>query len=129
MVRAATAPQPSQSRVPRASSVAERLRAVEEPLDLRRRLRVLVAEDPAAAHDEAVRLVAQRLWRRWKGEHALSGVRAGSVRNWVAGGERELWLWIAGDRSWEHVIDGLAGRVSRRLPGKVGPKGSNTPTS
>jgi hypothetical protein len=28
---------------------------------------------------------------------------------------RELWLWLAGERTWAHACSGLVGRVGRRL--------------
>ena len=34
----------------------------------------------------------------------------------VAGYDRELWLWLLGERTWAQCADGLAGRVRRRLP-------------
>ena len=29
---------------------------------------------------------------------------------------RELWFWLIGDRPWGHFVEGLAGRVGRRVP-------------
>jgi hypothetical protein len=34
----------------------------------------------------------------------------------VVGYGRELWLWLMGERQWGQFLDGLAGRVTRRLP-------------
>lgn len=30
------------------------------------------------------------------------------------GYERELWLWLVGERTWSHCVSGLLGRVARR---------------
>jgi hypothetical protein len=94
----------------------DRLRAVEEPVDLLRRLRRTAADSPDATREEAARLIAQRLWRRWRPELSPFGVGRAAVASWVAGGDRELWLWIAGDRQWTQVVDALAGRAARRIP-------------
>jgi hypothetical protein len=29
---------------------------------------------------------------------------------------RELWLWLMGDRQWSQFVEGLTGRILRRLP-------------
>ncbi len=57
----------------------------------------------------------QWLWARW---HALQG--AGWTRDGFAGValgyRRELWLWMAGERTWAHCCSGLLGRLGRRPP-------------
>jgi hypothetical protein len=90
------------------------LRAVEEPRDLLGRLRRSLADSPGETRGEAVRLVAQRLKSKWAPALEPYGVRPAMLRSWVAGGDRELWLWVVGDRTWIQVVDGLAGRVARR---------------
>ena len=105
----------------------ENLRAIDEPVDLLRRLRRSAGSDPVHTRDEATRLVAQRLWRHWRPLVSRYGVRPAQVRSWVAGGEREVWLWITGDRPWSHVADALAGRAARRI--RAGSKGTEAPGS
>ena len=95
--------------------MALRLASLPEPADLRRRLVDLFGEQPSAARPEAVRLVAQRLWRKWRPDLEPHGGSAAAVRAACASGEREIWLWVVGDRAWSHVVDGLAGRVLRRI--------------
>ena len=34
----------------------------------------------------------------------------------VSANDRELWLWLMGDRQWIQFLGALAGRVGRRLP-------------
>jgi len=96
------------------ATVGDRLGAVDEPLDLLRRLRRIAADEPARVRDEAVRLVGQRLWRRWRPALSPFGVGPAAVRRWVQTDDRELWLWIVGDRPWPQVFDAVAGRVARR---------------
>jgi hypothetical protein len=33
----------------------------------------------------------------------------------VLGYRRELWLWLAGERTWAQCCSGLVGRIERRL--------------
>jgi hypothetical protein len=117
----------TRSRPRRLSAAAiRRLYSVDEPLDLLRRLRRSAAQDPLRARSEAARLVAGRLWRRWREELAPRGVRPALLRAWVAGGDLEVWLWVAGDRSWPQVLDAIVGRVVRRV-GSVTATGTPSP--
>jgi succinate dehydrogenase flavin-adding protein (antitoxin of CptAB toxin-antitoxin module) len=34
----------------------------------------------------------------------------------VTANDRELWLWLMGERQWTQFLTALAGRVVRRLP-------------
>jgi hypothetical protein len=55
------------------------------------------------------------LWERWRATLEPVGVARETFIEVVGGYKRELWLWIVGDRGWEQMLSGLAGRVSRRL--------------
>jgi hypothetical protein len=76
----------------------------------------------AAVHDGALWadvLVAedgpiQWLWSRWSSV-ATAGMSADDFAQVVLGYRRELWLWLAGERTWAQACSGLVGRVSRRL--------------
>jgi hypothetical protein len=35
----------------------------------------------------------------------------------VLGYQREIWLWLAGERTWAQCCSGLIGRINRRLAG------------
>jgi hypothetical protein len=113
------------------ATVRDRLRGVAEPVDLLRRLRRLGADAPDTVRYEAARLVSQRLWRRWRAELAPFGVGPAAVRTWIQADDRELWLWILGDRPWSQVLDALAGRAARRIEvaASTRSRGSETPAS
>ena len=56
------------------------------------------------------------LWSRWRSLAAagLSEVEFGVI---VLGYRREIWLWLAGERTWAQCCSGLIGRINRRLAG------------
>ena len=56
------------------------------------------------------------LWEEWQPSLAAAGMDRESFVGVVAGCRREIWLWLAGERPWQHCAEGLAGRVVRRLP-------------
>ena len=85
-----------------------------EPAQLRVELRELALEAPLVARDELVRVLATRLWRRWRAELAPRGMSPAWFRDEVGAYRRELWLWAIGERRWDQSIGGLAGRVGRR---------------
>jgi hypothetical protein len=58
--------------------------------------------------------LASWLWQRWTGL-AAAGLSKERFVEIVLDNRRELWLWLAGERTWAHVCSGLLGRVSRRL--------------
>jgi hypothetical protein len=58
--------------------------------------------------------VAIWLWRRWS-SLARAGVSQDMFEAVVVDYRRELWLWLAGERTWVQACSGLVGRVSRRL--------------
>ena len=56
------------------------------------------------------------LWQRWRAALEPAGFPRESFIDVVIGYRREIWLWLAGERTWEQCVSGLAGRVGRRLP-------------
>jgi hypothetical protein len=59
--------------------------------------------------------VSAWLWSRWRAL-ATTGLDRPSFDAVVVGYRRELWLWLAGERTWEQCCSGLIGRLDRRLP-------------
>jgi hypothetical protein len=59
--------------------------------------------------------IAQWLWLRWRVLEG-AGMSAPAFRAITLEYRRELWLWLAGERTWDQCCAGLIGRVSRRLP-------------
>jgi hypothetical protein len=54
------------------------------------------------------------LWARWR-FLASAGLGEDAFRLVVLGYRRELWLWLAGERTWAQCCSGLIGRISRRI--------------
>jgi hypothetical protein len=65
--------------------------------------------------------VSAWLWSRWRSLQS-AGVGEHDLREMVLDYRRELWLWLAGERTWNQCCSGLIGRVSRR-PGARGGAG------
>ena len=90
----------------------------EEPVELRRRTRALIEQDPerGAAVVDAGAFLADPLWGAWGPALERAGVDRDRFGEVVAGYRRELWLWVMGERTWAQAGGGLLGRVRRRLP-------------
>jgi hypothetical protein len=90
----------------------------EEPVELRRRTRALIEDDPAegAAVVDAGAWLADPLWAVWGPALRSAGMDRDRFGEVVAGDRRELWLWVMGERTWAQAAGGLLGRVQRRLP-------------
>ncbi len=58
--------------------------------------------------------LARWLWARWSSLEK-SGVSFDAFADMVIAFRREIWLWLAGERTWAHTCSGLLGRVGRRL--------------
>ncbi len=58
--------------------------------------------------------IASWLWARWS-TLAAHGMAEPAFSAVVVDYQRELWLWLTGDRLWEQCCAGLIGRVGRRL--------------
>ena len=99
-------------------TLAPDLSLPEEPVELRRRTRALVEEDPdrGAAVVDAGAFLADPLWERWGPDLEGAGMDRDRFGGIVAGYRRELWLWVMGERTWAQSAGGLLGRIRRRLP-------------
>jgi hypothetical protein len=53
------------------------------------------------------------LWSRWRAL-AAAGVNEEEFGLIVLGYRREIWLWLAGERTWAQCCSGLIGRLTRR---------------
>ncbi len=73
-------------------------------LDGRELNEVLVAEDG----------IVPWLWSRWR-VLAVAGMSEEGFGPIVLAYRRELWLWLAGERTWGQCCSGLIGRIDRRL--------------
>jgi hypothetical protein len=63
--------------------------------------------------------VADWLWSRWRILDS-AGMTHDDLTRVVAGYQRELWLWLAGERTWAQCCSGLIGRITRRLGDHAG---------
>lgn len=54
------------------------------------------------------------LWTRWR-YLASAGLDEDELRAVALGYRRELWLWLAGERTWAQCCSGLIGRITRRI--------------
>jgi hypothetical protein len=65
--------------------------------------------------DDVMVEVADWLWERWRVLDG-AGLDRGAFGAVLTGYRRELWLWLAGERTWAQCGSGLLGRIGRRLP-------------
>ena len=54
------------------------------------------------------------LWSRWS-TLRRAGVTEDEFARIVVDYRREIWLWLAGERTWAQSCSGLVGRISRRI--------------
>jgi hypothetical protein len=54
------------------------------------------------------------LWSRWR-TLASAGMTEDELAQVVVDYRREIWLWLAGERTWAQCCSGLIGRIGRRL--------------
>ena len=54
------------------------------------------------------------LWSRWSALRP-AGVSRDDLDAIVLSYRRELWLWLAGERTWAQCCSGLIGRIDRRV--------------
>jgi hypothetical protein len=102
-----------------AGEAALGLEVPEEPAALRRALREqqLGVSGRDGERDYDARM-AEWLWERWQGPLEGRGMGEEAFAAVVAGYRREVWYWLLGERRWEPCVDGLLGRVARRLPAR-----------
>ena len=65
---------------------------------------------------EVLSEVGEWFWARWRIVER-AGIDRDAFAAVVRGYARELWLWLAGERTWEQCCSGLLGRIGRRYPG------------
>jgi hypothetical protein len=58
--------------------------------------------------------LAQWLWSRWR-SLGPAGMSEDELARVVVEYRREIWLWLAGERTWVQCCSGLIGRIGRRL--------------
>ena len=99
------------------SSTSPTLVAPEEPAELRATLRktLLGGADWRSEFGDDL-AVGAVFWSAWEPELQARGLDRPTFDEIVRGYQREIWFWVLGDRIWEQVAEGLAGRVIRRLP-------------
>ncbi len=56
-------------------------------------------------------------WTRWRSLAGI-GLSETDLRAMVLDYRREIWLWLAGERTWAQCCSGLIGRISRRIAGR-----------
>ncbi len=97
------------------ASVAPALHVPEEPAAKAEWYRAVLDGRPIEDVVDGPDGVADWLWIRWRVlegaalDRAAFGVLALSYR-------REIWIWLAGERTWAQCCAGLIGRIGRRLP-------------
>ena len=100
-----------------------------EPVELRDALRALVRQRPSSW--EAVagdgRWIAEPVWAG--AASYLPDLDVGVLAAAAVGHRQELWLWMMGERTWEHCVTGLLGRARRRRPASAASDEGRTPKS
>lgn len=90
----------------------------EEPVELKSETRTLVENKPEQGRRlvREAAFIAEPLWEIWGEELEARGMDYERFLEIVRGYAGEIWLWVMGERIWEHWAGGLAGRVARRVP-------------
>ena len=93
-----------------------RLAVPEEPAELRLGLRdaVLAGGDWREGFSDDI-CVGVWLWEQWRPSLEPAGLGREAFLEVVTAYRREVWFWLMGDRQWSQLVEGLAGRASRRL--------------
>lgn len=104
----------------------EPLKVIDEPLEVKAELRVILATEPAAARAAAPRMLASHALESWAEQLEALAVSPAVVTHAFETSRREIWLWLAGDRRWDQLARHLGARVLRRAlkPTSPAPKGS-----
>ena len=94
-----------------------RLEHPDEPVEMRVALRdaILNGSDWREGFADDI-CVGVWLWDRWRPALEPAGMDRERFVDVIVEYRREVWLWLVGERLWEQMITGLAGRVARRLP-------------
>jgi hypothetical protein len=98
-----------------------RLELPDEPMDLKTGLRdaLLDGQNWRAGFSDDI-CIGLWIWSRWQPALEPEGLSREDFVDVVVADQRELWLWLMGERPWIQFLAGLAGRVARRLPTPVG---------
>jgi hypothetical protein len=94
-----------------------RLEVPPEPTEMRDWMRstILSGGDPRKDFTNDV-CFGVWIWERWRAALEPAGFDREAFVDVIESYGREIWLWIIGERLWAQCIEGLAGRVARRLP-------------
>ena len=87
---------------------------IEEPLELRDQMRALAALAPSQVRSRLREAVAELAAAAFRAVFEIDEVEIdleAACRSY----QRELWLWLVGERTWAQCLSGLEGRFSRRL--------------
>jgi hypothetical protein len=103
-----------------ATAAAPVLHMPEEPAVLAERWLSAILEgaalDEVLVRDEGL---VDWLWSRWR-ILGSAGMTRDDLALVVTSYQREIWLWLAGERTWAQCCSGLIGRIGRRLGDHAG---------
>ena len=102
-------------RGPARASAPLRLVPPNEPAAALASLRRLAREDPATARSVAPERLAAALGEAWHRSLGLVGASPSDLRAVFEGANREIWLWVMGNRTWAQLVEHLAGRAERHV--------------
>jgi hypothetical protein len=94
-----------------------------EPTELREQTWALARQSPDRAHELLAEgeWLADVLWEAWEGELASVGATRADLVARLATARRELWLWLAGERTWPEAAELVGGGVLRRVGASSAP--------
>ncbi len=98
------------------AGVAAALGIPDEPSDLKAALRHALLDGRPPGELPADLDIAAWLWGAWGPVLDPRGFGRDQFTDALGANQRELWLWLMGDRQWGQFASGLVGRISRRLP-------------
>jgi hypothetical protein len=89
-------------------------RLMGEPVELREEMLALAAVAPGQVRSrlatEVAAIAADHLALEGQSEELARSLEAACKSH-----ERELWLWLVGERRWQQCVEGLSGRLARRF--------------
>jgi len=104
------------SRSPGSTGTATlRLVPPNEPAPVLASLRRLAREDPSVARLVGPERLAAALGEAWHGSLGRVGASPADLRAVFAAANREIWLWVMGNRTWAQLVEHLAGRAERHV--------------
>lgn len=98
------------------------LHVPEEPLALLAEAQEFLHRAPADGLDriDDGEWITDTLWPVWREPLRQAGIEREQFRQFVIGYRNEVRLWIMGERPWTHCVEGLIGRVERRMKTESG---------